>query len=83
MGQCKAIGPRDSEIVATSPDWDGLDHLVGPDTVVADAKDLTVMPAFDDAHDHPMEASRNTLFVPVDQGRTIERRLAGPATSSS
>jgi predicted amidohydrolase YtcJ len=68
---CRAIGVRGAEIVATSAEPNGLDHLAGPATVVVDARDLTVMPAFDDAHEHLMEASRNTLLVPVEQARSI------------
>jgi predicted amidohydrolase YtcJ len=36
-----------------------------------DAGDLTLMPAFADSHEHLMEASRNTLLVPVDQAKSI------------
>ena len=36
-----------------------------------DAGDLTVLPAFADSHEHLMEASRNTLLVPVDRARSI------------
>ena len=36
-----------------------------------DATGLTVLPAFSDSHEHLMEASRNTLLVPVDQARSV------------
>ena len=67
----RSVGVLGSEIVAVSPDTDGLDSLRGPDTVTADVGDLTVLPAFSDSHEHLMEASRNTLLVPVDQSRSI------------
>jgi predicted amidohydrolase YtcJ len=62
---------RGAEIVATAADSHGLDHLCGEGTLVVDANDLTVMPAFADSHEHPMEASRNTLLVPVDRPRSV------------
>ena len=67
----RSAGLRGPEIVAVSPDPGGLDDLAGPATVVADAGDLTVLPAFSDSHEHLMEASRNTLLVPVDTARSI------------
>jgi predicted amidohydrolase YtcJ len=54
----RAIGLRGSEIVATSAEPDGLDDLAGDGTVVVEAGDLTVLPAFADSHEHLMEASR-------------------------
>ena len=62
----RSVGLRGAQIAATSPEPDGLDDLAGPDTVRADLGDLTVLPAFSDAHEHLMEASRNTLLVPVN-----------------
>ena len=67
----RSVGLRGTEIAAVSPEPDGLDDLVGPDTVRADLSDLTVLPAFSDAHEHLMEASRNTLLVPVDRAHSI------------
>src|SRR5215469_8674500 len=67
----RSIGLRGAEIAATSAEPDGLDDLAGSGTVIADAGDLTLMPAFADSHEHLMEASRNTLLVPVDQARSI------------
>jgi predicted amidohydrolase YtcJ len=67
----RSVGLKGDEIVAVSPEADGLDDLAGPATVIADAGDLTVLPAFADAHEHLMEASRNTLLVPVGRARSI------------
>jgi predicted amidohydrolase YtcJ len=67
----RAVGVRRAEIVAVSREVDGLDDLAGTDTVVADAGDLTVLPAFADSHEHLIEASRNTLLVPVDKARSV------------
>ena len=67
----RSVGLRGTRIAAVSPDPDGLDDLAGPDTVRADLGDLTVLPAFSDAHEHLMEASRNTLLVPVDKARSV------------
>jgi len=66
-----SVGVRGPEIVAVSADVDGLDDLPGVGTVVVDAGDLTLLPAFADSHEHLMEASRNTLLVPVDQARSV------------
>jgi predicted amidohydrolase YtcJ len=67
----RSVGVRGAEIVAVSADPDGLDDLAGGGTVVVDAGDLTLLPAFADSHEHLMEASRNTLLVPVDKARSV------------
>jgi predicted amidohydrolase YtcJ len=67
----RSVGLRGPQIVAVSADADGLDDLAGAGTAVVDAGDLTVLPAFADSHEHLMEASRNTLLVPVDQARSV------------
>ena len=67
----RSVGLRGTEIAAISPEPDGLDDLAGPDTVRADLGDLTVLPAFSDSHEHLMEASRNTLLVPVEKARSV------------
>jgi predicted amidohydrolase YtcJ len=67
----RCVGVRGAEIVAVSADPAGLDDLVGGHTAVVDARDLTVLPAFADSHEHLMEASRNTLLVPVDRARSV------------
>jgi predicted amidohydrolase YtcJ len=67
----RCVGVRGPEIVAVSTDQDGLDDLTGTATLVVDAGELTVLPAFADSHEHLMEASRNTLLVPVDKVTSI------------
>jgi predicted amidohydrolase YtcJ len=67
----RSVGVRGAEIVAVSGEPDGLDDLAGGGTVVVDAGELTLLPAFADSHEHLMEASRNTLLVPVDEARSV------------
>src|SRR6516165_4553218 len=67
----RCVGLRGPEIDAVSAEPDGLDDLAGADTAVVDAGDLTVLPAFADSHEHLIEASRNTLLVPVGKARSV------------
>jgi predicted amidohydrolase YtcJ len=67
----RSVGLRGPEIVAVSAAPDGLDDLAGGGTAVVDDPGLTVLPAFADSHEHLMEASRNTLLVPVDRARSV------------
>ena len=67
----RSVGVRGAEIAATSAEPDGLDDLAGHGTAVVDAGDLTVLPACADSHEHLMEASRDTLLVPVDKARSV------------
>src|SRR5499427_7619467 len=67
----RSVGTRGPEIVAVSADAEGVDDLANGHTVVVEAGDLTVLPAFADSHEHLMEASRNTLLVPVGQARSV------------
>jgi len=71
----RALGLRGTDIAVVSAEVDGLDDLARPGTVEVDARDLTLLPAFDDAHEHLMEASRNMMLVPVDRARSIEEFL--------
>src|SRR5262249_24887317 len=59
------------ECAAASAEPGGLDDLAGHGTAVVDAGDLTLLPAFADSHEHLMEASRNTLLVPVELARSV------------
>jgi predicted amidohydrolase YtcJ len=67
----RSVGVRGAEIVAVSAEPDGLDDLPGGGTGLVDAGDLTLLPAFADSHEHLMEASRNTLLVPVGRARSV------------
>src|SRR6516225_6902288 len=67
----RSVGVRGPEIVAVSADVAGLDDLASGGTAVVDAGDLTLLPAFADSHEHLMEASNNTLLVPVDTARSV------------
>jgi len=67
----RAVGLSGPRIAAVSTDPDGLDDLAGQDTTIVDAGDLILLPAFADSHEHLMEASRNTLKVPVDRARSV------------
>src|SRR5262249_22539781 len=65
------LGLRGAEIVVVSSEPDGLDDLAGDGTTKVDAGDLTLLPAFADAHEHLKEASANMLLVPVDKARSV------------
>jgi hypothetical protein len=78
----RAVGLRGAGIVAASAEPDGLDGLAGTGTVITDAGDLTLLPAFADSHEHLMEASRNTLLVPVDRARSIAEYTAMVTTAA-
>jgi predicted amidohydrolase YtcJ len=45
--------------------------LIGGDTHVLDAPDVTILPAFEDTHNHLMFAAQNTGLVPVDRAHTL------------
>jgi predicted amidohydrolase YtcJ len=72
----RAVGVRDAQVVAVSTEPDGLDDLLGTATIAVDAGNLTLLPAFDDAHEHLMEAGRNTMRVPVDGAHSVTEFLA-------
>jgi predicted amidohydrolase YtcJ len=78
----RSAGLRGAEIAAVSAEPDGLDDLAGSGTVIVDAGDLTLLPAFADAHEHLMEASRNTLLVPVDRAHSITEFTAMVAAAA-
>jgi predicted amidohydrolase YtcJ len=67
----RAVAVRGGDIVAVSDEPDGLDGLIGETTTVTDCPDLTLLPAFADAHEHLMESARNVGLVPVDAARSI------------
>jgi predicted amidohydrolase YtcJ len=67
----RSIAIRDEWIVAISEDPHGLDGLITTGTHVVDNPGLTVIPAFDDTHNHLMFAAQNMGLVPVDQAHTL------------
>src|SRR5947199_8111108 len=67
----QAIAIRDEWIVAVSQDPHGLDGLIGADTHVLDAPDLTILSAFEDTHNHLIFAAQNMGMVPVDRAHTL------------
>jgi predicted amidohydrolase YtcJ len=58
----RSIGLYGSDIAAVSADPHGLDALAGRATVVVEAGDLTMLPAFADSHEHLIEASRTRCW---------------------
>ena len=71
----QAIAIRDEWIVAVSQDPHGLDGLITAGTLVVDAPDLTILPAFEDTHNHLMLAAQNMGLVPVDRAHTLAEFL--------
>ena len=67
----RALAVQGGEIIGLSPRSDGLDDLVGPRTLVVDDPELTLLPAFNDTHNHLLEATRNASYVSVQQARSI------------
>ena len=67
----RAIALRDEWIVAVSEDPHGLDGLISTDTRVIDEPGLTILPAFDDDHNHFILAAENLGFVQADQAHSI------------
>jgi predicted amidohydrolase YtcJ len=67
----QAIAIREEWIVAVSQDPHGLDSLISAETQVLDARDLTILPAFEDTHNHLMLAAQNVGLVPVDRAHTL------------
>ena len=68
----RLVAGRGGDIVAVSPDPAGLDGLIGDSTAVWTAPDLTLPPAFDDAHEHLLEAAQNPEHRPC--GRSSKHR---------
>ncbi len=67
----RAIALRDEWIVAVSEDPHGLDGLIAADTHVVDEPGLTILPAFDDTHNHFILGAENISLVQADQARSI------------
>src|SRR5215467_14414194 len=67
----RALAIRDEWIVAVSEDPHGLDGLISAGTRVIDDPGLTILPAFDDDHNHFILAAENLGYVQADQARSI------------
>jgi predicted amidohydrolase YtcJ len=67
----RAVGIRDGWIVAVSEDPHALDGLVTGGAQVVDAPELTILPAFDDTHNHFIIASESMSLVQPDQAHSI------------
>src|SRR6266705_189093 len=67
----RSIAIRDEWIVAVSEDPHGLDELITAGTLVVDDPGLTVIPAFDDTHNHLILAAQNMGLVHVDRAHTL------------
>jgi predicted amidohydrolase YtcJ len=67
----QAIALRDEWIVAVSEDPHGLDGLIMTGTHVIDDAGLTIIPAFDDTHNHFILAAENLSLVQADQAHSI------------
>ena len=74
----RSIAIRDEWIVAVSEDSHGLDGLITAGTLVVDDPGLTVIPAFDDTHNHLILAAQNMGLVPVDRAPVAFRRRRRP-----
>ncbi|HEX6556834.1 MAG TPA: amidohydrolase [Ktedonobacteraceae bacterium] len=67
----RAIAMRDEWIVAVSEDPHGLDGLISTITHIVDEPGLTIIPAFDDDHNHFILAAENLGYVQADQAHSI------------
>src|SRR6266487_501497 len=67
----RAITIRDEWIVAVSEDPHGLDRLITVGTHVVDDPGLTILPAFEDTHNHLILTAQNMGLVPVDRAHTL------------
>lgn len=67
----RAIAIREEWIVAVSEDPHGLDGFITSGTCIVDDPELTLLPAFDDTHNHLILAAQNSMLVPVDRARNL------------
>lgn len=67
----RAIALRDEWIIAVSEDPHGLDGLMSAGTQVIDEPGLTILPAFDDTHNHFILGAEDISLVQLDQARSI------------
>ena len=67
----RSIALRDEWIVAVSEDPHGLDGLISASTHVVDEPGMTIIPAFDDTHNHFINAADDISLVQADQAHSI------------
>jgi predicted amidohydrolase YtcJ len=67
----RAIAIRDEWVVAISEDPHALDGLITDGTCVVDEPGLTILPAFDDTHNHFVLGSENLSLVAIERARSI------------
>ncbi|KAM0227286.1 hypothetical protein ACHAPO_011641 [Fusarium lateritium] len=75
LGLCRVVAISEDRIVAVSPKPHGLDGYIGPNTVVLDEPNSTVLPSFDDTHTHLMFAAMSQFDVPVHLAKNIPSML--------
>ena len=71
----RVVAIRNGSLVALSEAPDGPESLITAATHVLDDPTLTILPAFNDTHNHLLEATRNATFVPVNRAYTIAELL--------
>jgi predicted amidohydrolase YtcJ len=71
----RAIAIREEWIVAVSEDPHGLDGFITSGTCIVDDPELTLLPAFDDTHNHFILTAQNSMLVPVDRARNLAEFL--------
>lgn len=71
VGSARALAIRDGRVLALGDSRQDLQPLIGPATKVVDARELVVIPAFFDTHNHQLSTSENLEAVDLDGARTI------------
>jgi predicted amidohydrolase YtcJ len=67
----RSVALRNEWIIAVSEDPHGLDGLISAGTYVVDEPGLTILPAFDDTHNHFILGSENLSLVAIERARSI------------
>ncbi len=67
----RSVALRNEWIVAVSEDPHGLDGLISPGTHVVDEPGVTIIPAFDDTHNHFILGAEDISLVQADQAHSI------------
>jgi len=67
----RSVALRNEWIVAVSEDPHGLDGLISAGTQVVDEPGMTIIPAFDDTHNHFILGAQDISLVQADQAHSI------------